>query len=339
MSAPALLLEGIFPENSSGLRLDKALSDLHPEISRTHFQRLIQEGAVQLDAMAVTGPAQKIQAGQKYRCILPEATPLDLQGEDIPLDVVFEDEDVLVIYKPAGLVVHPAPGHATGTLVHALLGHCADDLSGIGGEERPGIVHRLDKETSGLMIIAKNDLAHQSLSAQLADRTLTRHYVAFVAGILEPTEGTISGAIGRDPKNRQRMSVQAEERVGARPAVTHYKTIEIFPGPISKILCALETGRTHQIRVHMASIGHAVLGDKIYGTAAALRLLPEGWDDEFDRHALQAYKIQFLHPRTGQKMSFKIPLDSAMAALEESFSGGMVDGEEMGENEEFFEED
>lgn len=315
-------LEGVFPDHVLQVRLDKALADLYPEISRTNFQRLISEGQVQLNGALTTQPAQKVSAGESYTCEMPPAVASELQGEDIPLDVVFEDDDVIVLHKPAGLVVHPAPGHATGTLVHALLSHCPEDLSGIGGEERPGIVHRLDKETSGLMIIAKNDVAHQSLSAQLADRTLTRHYVAFVAGVLEPLEGTISGAIGRDPKNRQRMSVQSEDRQGARLAVTHYKTIEILPGPVSKVLCALETGRTHQIRVHMASIGHPVLGDKIYGTAAATRLLPAGWDDAWDRHALEAYKLQFLHPRTGKKMSFKIRLDPALEALETSLLGG-----------------
>ena len=235
-------------------------------------------------------------AGDAFAVSLPEAEEIPLLAQDIPLDVVFEDDDVIVVNKPRGMVVHPAPGHPDGTLVNALLWHCGDSLSGIGGEKRPGIVHRIDKDTSGLLIAAKNDFAHQALSAQLADRSLSRVYEAVARGAFREDRGTVSRPIGRHPTDRKRMAVTDRN---ARPAVTHWEVIARYAG-YTHIRCMLETGRTHQIRVHMASIGHPLLGDFTYGAPSPEKGL-EG-------QCLHARRLKFIHPRSGEAVALETPL-------------------------------
>ena len=254
-------------ETVQGQRLDKALSLLEPTFSRAHVQALLAQGQVWLEGEPQSGGDKKVKAGQRYRITLPEITPMVLEPQKIDFGVVFEDNAMLVVNKPAGLIVHPGAGNPDHTLVNALLAHCGESLSGIGGVARPGIVHRLDKDTSGLMVVAKNDAAHRALSAQLADRTLKRVYWALVHGVPRLREGVIHGNIGRSSKNRQKMAVLKE---GGREAVTHYKVLEEFKlqdseKNFSLIECRLQTGRTHQIRVHFQHIGHPLVGDGVYG--------------------------------------------------------------------------
>ncbi len=259
-------------------------------LTRSAAQRLIEDGAVLLGGKAVK-KNYKCAAGDSFEVLLPEAEDTELIAQDIPLDVVYEDGDLIVINKPRGMVVHPAPGHADGTLVNALLAHCGASLSGIGGELRPGIVHRLDKDTSGLLIAAKNDRAHERLSAQLKDRSLSRIYDCIVQGGFKADAGTVDAPIGRDPRNRKRMAVTEKN---ARTAVTHWELLERF-GRYSYVRCRLETGRTHQIRVHMAHIGHPLLGDTLYGGRA---------DKGLDTQCLHARGLKFIHPSTGEAMAF-----------------------------------
>ncbi len=308
-------------------RLDKVLAAalaVHEDaaglgLSRVRVQALIKEGCVVHEASgkAVLDPNHPTQAGDGYRVTLPTAAPATPQAQAIPLDIVFEDEDMLVLNKPAGLVVHPAAGNWDGTLVNALLAHCGDSLSGIGGVARPGIVHRLDKDTSGLMVVAKNDFAHQKLTAQFSDRSLSRVYQALVWGILHPLKGEIEGAIGRHPRSRQKMAVVP---FGGKEALTHYETVEIFSTFASLVSCKLETGRTHQIRVHLASVHHPVVGDPLYGTRkkiegekAARGVIAVLHD--FPRQALHAGEITFIHPRSGKRLKFKASLPPDMKAL------------------------
>src|SRR5215470_10939577 len=296
----------------TGTRLDKYLAAQRPELSRSQVQRLIQEGWVEL----VHGPATasyRVREGEVIRLDIPPARPAHLTAEPLALQIVYEDEALLVIDKPSGLVVHPAPGHASGTLVNALLFHC-QTLSGVGGEERPGIVHRLDKDTSGLLLVAKHDRSHRHLSAQLKNRQLQRRYVALVRGRLPALQGTIDAPIGRHPQQRQKMAVV--ERDG-RAARTHYQVLEAW-GPLSLLRLSLETGRTHQIRVHLAHIGHAVIGDPVYapgplrlpGHAALAQALRA-----FPRQALHAEQIRFQHPESGEWLTFTAPLPADIAAL------------------------
>ena len=265
-----------------------------PQLSRSAAQRLLEEGRVLLRGAPVR-KNYRCAAGDCFLLSLPEAEEVPLLPQDIPLDVVYEDGDVIVVNKPRGLVVHPAPGHPDGTLVNALLFHCGDSLSGIGGEKRPGIVHRIDKDTSGLLIVAKNDFAHQALSGQLADRSLSRIYEAVVRGNLREDTGTVSKPIGRHPTDRKRMAVLP----GGRPAVTHWEVLARYRG-YTHIRCRLETGRTHQIRVHMASLGHPLLGDETYGAPAP--------DKGLSGQCLHARELKFIHPRTGEPVHLETEL-------------------------------
>lgn len=285
-----------------GERLDSALSRLVPELTRSQAQRLIEQGAVTQAGRPVK-KNEKLPAGTALELEIPEVHETPIAAQDIPLEVCYEDADVIVVNKPKGLVVHPAPGHADGTLVNALLAHCGDSLSGIGGEKRPGIVHRIDRDTSGLLIVAKNDFAHQSLSAQLADRSLSRVYEAVVHGGFRADSGTVNAPIGRHPVDRKRMAVTEKN---SRHAVTHWEVIERYAG-FTHIRCKLETGRTHQIRVHMAHIGHPLLGDMVYGAGKPEKGL-EG-------QCLHARTLKFIHPRTGEHMELTSPLPEYFTAV------------------------
>lgn len=297
-------------------RLDKALATAFPEVSRARFQALIAEGAVSVEGVTVSEARHPVKEGAVLEAVLPEAAPATPEAEAMALNILFEDKDLIVIDKPAGLVVHPGAGHETGTLVNALIAHCGDSLSGIGGVKRPGIVHRLDKDTSGLLAVAKNDTAHRGLSEQFAahgrDGRLERSYLAIVWGVPERRRGTIAAAIGRSSANRQKMAVS--RGAGAREAVTHYEVLEEFGAPplASLVRCRLETGRTHQIRVHMAHIGHPLLGDSSYGAGyrSSIRKLPAAAQDALaalNRQALHAISLGFEHPRSGRPVSFESP--------------------------------
>lgn len=279
----------------SGERIDALLARLVPELTRSAAQRLLEEGLVTLGGVPVK-KNRRTEPGEVYAALLPEPELPEPEPQDIPLDIVYEDADVVVVNKPRGMVVHPAPGHPDGTLVNALLWHCGESLSGVGGERRPGIVHRIDKDTSGLIIAAKNDFAHLALSAQLADRSLSRVYEAVARGEFREEAGRVDAPIGRHPTERKRMAVT--ER-GSRPAVTHWEVIARYRG-WTHIRCRLETGRTHQIRVHMAYIGHPLLGDMVYGAKKPERGL-EG-------QCLHARELKFLHPRTGEAIHLSTEL-------------------------------
>lgn len=268
----------------SGERIDALLAQGLENVTRSQAVRLIEAGVVTLRCEPLK-KNHRVSAGDVYVVEIPEPEETSLEPENIPLDVVFEDADVIVVNKPRGMVVHPAPGHAGGTLANALLYHCGDSLSGIGGEKRPGIVHRIDMDTSGLIIAAKNDYAHRFLSAQLADHTLARTYEAVVCGRVRDDAGTVSAPVGRCPSDRKRMAVTEK----GRAAVTHYEVIARYNG-YTHVRCMLETGRTHQIRVHMAYIGHPLLGDMVYGRKKAEKGL-EG-------QCLHAKELRFIHPRT-----------------------------------------
>ena len=281
--------------DQSGLRLDVFLSQQEENLSRSAAQKLLEDGCVTCGGRAVK-KNDKTVAGAVYELTLPELKTPAIEAEPLVLDVVYEDGDVLVINKPKGMVVHPAPGHWSGTLVNALMYHCRDSLSGINGELRPGIVHRIDKDTSGLLIVAKNDFAHQALAAQLKDHTLSRTYEAVVCGGFRDDEGIVDAPIGRHPADRKKMAVTEKN---SRSAVTHYQVLERFGG-YTHICCRLETGRTHQIRVHMAYIGHPILGDTVYGHKK--KELGQ------DTQCLHARQLVFLHPRTGQPVTVTCPL-------------------------------
>ena len=282
-------------EEDTGTRLDSFLSRRVEGLTRSAAARLLAEGCVTCDG-AVPGKSYRIAGGEELCVILPEAEEPEAVPQDIPLDVVYEDEDVIVVNKPVGMVVHPAPGHPDGTLVNALLHHCGDSLSGIGGEKRPGIVHRIDRDTSGLIIAAKNDRAHLSLAAQLQDHSLYREYEAVCVGGLREDGGTVDAPIGRHPTDRKRMAVTQKN---ARRAVTHWSVIARYNG-YTHIRCELETGRTHQIRVHMAHIGHPLLGDLVYGHKRPEKGL--------SGQCLHARALRFVHPRTGELVTFTCPL-------------------------------
>ena len=275
----------IITAKESGERLDALLARSIDGLTRSAAQRLLDSGAVTLGDTALK-KNYRAREGEEYAVILPELSDVPLVAQDIPLDIVYEDDDVIVVNKPRGMVVHPAPGHPDGTLVNALMFHCGDSLSGIGGERRPGIVHRIDKDTSGLLIAAKNDFAHQALAAQLADRSLSRVYEAVVRGRMREDAGTVDRPIGRHPTDRKRMAV-AEKN--SRPARTDWSVIARYNG-YTHIECRLHTGRTHQIRVHMASLGHPLLGDFTYGAPSPEKGL-EG-------QCLHARRLRFVHPRT-----------------------------------------
>ena len=291
-----------------GVRLDKFLADHGPELSRSHAKRLIEAGHLVSDGRTITDPNMRVKPGQCFTLTVPAAVAAEPEGQAIPLDIPYEDSDLLVIDKPAGLVVHPAPGNPDRTLVNALISHCGGSLSGIGGVARPGIVHRLDKDTSGLLIVAKNDLAHRALAEQLQSRQLKRIYLALVWGVPVPIHGRIEAPIGRNPKNRKKMAVVAR---GGRPAATNYRLRARFGDVASLVECRLETGRTHQIRVHLAHLGHPLLGDPVYGRRRPPGGLPAAVAtaiEAFSRQALHAHEIGFNHPKSGKALSFKSAL-------------------------------
>ena len=311
-------------------RLDRFLAQSFPGISRSRFQGLIADGRVAVEGRVAEASRQKLRAGDRVTIEVPEAVAPQPRPEVIPLTVVYEDQDLIVIDKPPGLVVHPGAGNETGTLVNALIAHCGDSLSGIGGVRRPGIVHRLDKDTSGLLVVAKTDAAHQSLSAQFAahghDGRLERAYLAVVWGVLERNQGTIRASLARSTANRQKIAVS--RGAAAREAITHYEVLQSFGAPplASLVLCRLETGRTHQIRVHMAHIGHPLLGDATYGSGfkSAVHKLPEaaqGALKSLARQALHATLLGFEHPRTGQALHFDSPAPDDLRELVAGLGG------------------
>ena len=309
---------------AKGERLDRILAQ-NADLSRSRLKALILAGAVTIGGSTIRDPGHRVNAGDTIAVAIPPDEPAEPAGEDIPLAIVHEDDALVVIDKPKGLVVHPAAGNPTGTLVNALIAHCGASLSGIGGVKRPGIVHRLDKDTTGLMVVAKTDRAHHSLSAQFADhgRTgpLERAYLAFVWGAPDRPKGTVDAPIDRHPKARDKQAV----RQGGREAITHWERLEVYPGadgrPVASLLsCRLETGRTHQIRVHLAHIGHPLLGDDVYGPgfktkAALLRPDARAALESLGRQALHAYLLGFEHPVTGETAVYRSPLPADLAAL------------------------
>jgi 23S rRNA pseudouridine1911/1915/1917 synthase len=286
------IMEHIIDEEQENVRIDKVISSLNEEWSRTQVQQWIKDGNVMVNGKPVK-PNYKCALNDRITIEIPEPEPLEVEPEEMDLDIYYEDKDVLVVNKPKGMVVHPAPGHTTGTLVNGLMAHCKD-LSGINGVMRPGIVHRIDKDTSGLLMVAKNDLAHERLVEQLVEKTVTRKYYAIVHGVIPHEVGTIDAPIGRDPKDRQSMAVVDN----GKPAVTHFRVLERLKD-FTFIECELETGRTHQIRVHMKYIGYPLAGDPKYGPKKTI---------DANRQLLHAAVLGFNHPRTGEYMEFEAPL-------------------------------
>ena len=314
--------------DATGQRLDQVLAAAAgPDLSRSRVQGLIKAGHVTVGGRTVTEPKAKLSGGEEIVVNLPPPEPAMPKGEDIPLDILFEDDEVIVVNKPAGLVVHPGAGNPAGTLVNALIRHCGASLSGIGGVARPGIVHRLDKDTSGIMVVAKTDRAHRVLSEAFADhgRTgeLERAYLAIVWGAPSRRSGTIETFLGRSSRDRLKQAVVREGQPDARHAVTHYEVVETFGPDASLVECRLETGRTHQIRVHMSHIGHPLIGDRDYGAAFRTKAnrLPEPVKavvDAFPRQALHAAMLAFEHPSTGEVMRFEADMPQDMRALVEA---------------------
>jgi 23S rRNA pseudouridine1911/1915/1917 synthase len=303
--------------DQAGQRADQFLAAAIGSLSRSRVKALIEAGHATRDGVPLRQPAELIRAGARYTLTLPEPLPAAPMPEAIPLPILYEDADLLVLDKPAGLVVHPAPGNEAGTLVNALLAHCGADLPGIGGERRPGIVHRLDKDTSGVMVVAKTELALAALSADFAARNLDRAYLALAWGLPAPSAGEIAGAIGRDPRERKRMAVLTR---GGKQALTRYRTLAQRAGSVALLECQLATGRTHQIRVHLAHRGHPVVGDPLYlrRIPAAARGLAEPVRTavlDFPRQALHAARLGFTHPRTGRRLDFTTSVPPDLQAL------------------------
>ena len=282
-------------QENQQMRLDKYLAEQFPEQTRSYLQKLIKEGQVLVNGKTVKSGYQ-LSKGDEVSVTIPEPKELDVEPQKMDLDIVYEDEDVILINKPKGMVVHPAPGHTTDTLVNGLLYHCKDNLSGINGVARPGIVHRIDRDTTGIIIVCKNDMSHNSIAAQLKEHSINRRYRALVHGNLKEDTGTVEGPIGRHPVDRKKMAIN--ERNG-KPAVTHFTVLERF-GNYTLIECKLETGRTHQIRVHMTSIGHPLVGDEVYGPAKC--------PFKLQGQCLHAMVLGFVHPRTGEYMEFSADL-------------------------------
>jgi 23S rRNA pseudouridine1911/1915/1917 synthase len=319
-------------DGEDGARLDRVLAAQLPELSRSRHKALILSGQVAVEGTTIRDPSWRVNAGSRIRLELPPPAETTLVAENIPLRVAYEDDELLVIDKPAGLVVHPAAGNRSGTLVNALIAHCGASLSGIGGEKRPGIVHRLDKDTSGLLVVAKTDRAHRALARQFADHgrsgPLRREYLAFVWGVPERPRGVIDKPIGRHPHAREKMAV----RDGGRAAITHWEVRERYAGaigrPVASLLaCRLETGRTHQIRVHLASIGHPLLGDEVYGggfktKAAQLPPAARAALEALGRQALHAYLVGFEHPVGGNVLEFRSELPGDLSRLHHSLGAG-----------------
>ena len=298
-------------------RLDRLLADLVPAHSRSRLKTLIETGRVSIAGETITEPGYRVKPGQMVTLVIPPPSDETPQAQAIPLAIAYEDDHLIVVDKPAGLVVHPAPGNPDRTLVNALLAHCGASLSGIGGVRRPGIVHRLDKDTSGLLVAAKHDAAHRGLAAQFATRRLSRTYRAVVWGRPRPAQGRIEGAIGRDPRNRKRMAVRES---GGKPALTLYRVVKPLGALCSLVECRLKTGRTHQIRVHMAALGHPLVGDALYG-GTRRRRLDERLREALalcPRQALHAAALGFVHPVSGAELSFESPLPADMQVLIEA---------------------
>jgi 23S rRNA pseudouridine1911/1915/1917 synthase len=326
-------LEVTVAGDEGSVRLDRVLAARLPNLSRSRLKALILAGQVTVRTAAIRDPAYHVAPGDTIIIDVPETAPAEPLAEAIALDIVYEDDDIIVIDKPAGLVVHPAAGHASGTLVNALIAHCGASLSGIGGVRRPGIVHRLDKDTTGLMVVAKNDRAHSSLSAQFADHgrsgAMARGYLAFVWGVPNRQRGTIDAPIDRHPHAREKMAV----REGGREAVTHWEIKRTFNGrdgkPVASLLaCTLKTGRTHQIRVHLAHIGHPLMGDGVYGAhfkTKASHLGPQGQAAmaALGRQALHAYLLALEHPKTGQFLHWEALLPEDLIALETALKAAL----------------
>jgi len=295
----------------AGWRLDRALAAAAPTLSRERLKALIRSGAVEASGKLLRDPATKVRGDESFRVAVPEPAPAHNEPQDIPLQIVFEDEHVLVIDKPAGLVVHPAAGNLDGTLVNALLHHCAGKLSGIGGVARPGIVHRIDKDTSGLLVVAKTDVAHEGLARQFAAHSIDRRYLAIVSGVPKTSGGTVDARVARSNTNRKKIAIVEGGR--GKRAVTHWKRLNMLRDA-SLVECRLETGRTHQVRVHMASIGHPLVGDPVYGRSGKThgKLLRELG---FHRQALHAAELGFTHPATKHRLSFSSPMPPDMQEL------------------------
>jgi 23S rRNA pseudouridine1911/1915/1917 synthase len=315
----ATVFTRVAADEQAGQRVDRFLAEAIGGLSRSRVKALIEDHRVHRDGTEVTQPAEPVRAQATYTLDFPAAAPSVPQAQDIPFPILFEDRDLLVLDKPAGLVVHPAPGNETGTLVNALLAHCGETLTGIGGERRPGIVHRLDKDTSGVMVVAKTDLANAALTQAFAARDIDRFYLALCWGLPNPAAGEIEGAIARDPRDRKRMAVRPDSTRG-KEALTRYRTLAHHDGAVSLLECRLATGRTHQIRVHLAHRGHPIVGDPVY-----LKRLPaaaKGLDADsrallldFPRQALHAARLGFRHPRSGETLRFTTPPPPDMQAL------------------------
>ena len=290
------------PEEADGARADKFLADSIDYLTRSALQKLISVGNVEIGEKAIA-KSRILKEGEDITVLIPDAVSLDVEAEDIPLNIYYEDDDLLVVYKPKGMVVHPAPGNHNGTLVNALLWHCKDSLSGINGVLRPGIVHRIDKDTSGLLLVAKNDFAHVHLAEQIKEHSLNRIYQTIVYGVNMPDEGDIDAPIGRSTKDRKKMAIVD----GGRSAQTHYSVVKRYSG-FTHVQCKLKTGRTHQIRVHMAYLGHPVAGDAVYG--------PKNVITQLNGQCLHAGTIGFIHPRTGEYMEFTAPLPEYFTEFE-----------------------
>lgn len=294
-------------ENSAGVRIDRYLSEKCGDISRSYLQKLLKEEQVQVNGRPIKAN-YKIRSGDELLLILPDMEEPDILPEEIPLDILYEDDDVLVVNKPKGMVVHPSAGHMTGTLVNGVLAHCQGNLSGINGVLRPGIVHRIDKDTTGALLVCKTDYAHRELAEQLKAHTIKRRYRAIVQGNLKEDEGTITGPIGRHPTDRKKMAINHRN---GKDAVTHYRVLERF-GNATYVECRLETGRTHQIRVHMSSIGHSLLGDEVYGSGK------NPW--HLQGQALHAMVLGFIHPVKNEYMEFTAPLPEYFVKLLEKLT-------------------
>jgi 23S rRNA pseudouridine1911/1915/1917 synthase len=310
-------LEVTIGADQQGERLDRALAARLPDLSRSRLKSLIEQGRVRSGERTISDPSQRVKPGQNFAILIPEAAAPVPRGEEIPLAIRYEDDDLIVIDKPAGMVVHPAPGNEGSTLVNALIAHCGASLSGIGGVRRPGIVHRLDKDTSGLLVAAKHDAAHRRLAEDFAAHRVERAYQAVVWGVPAKKSGEIEGNIGRHPVHRKKMTVVTR---GGKPALTRYRVLRSFGRVASLVECRLATGRTHQIRVHMAAIGHPLLGDPTYGRATPARLeaLPpkaKAVLAGFKRQALHAWLLGFKHPVNGQALHWESPLPPDLQAL------------------------
>ena len=331
-AAPHDLREALAPPAAAGTRADRFLAGAVEGLSRSRVKALIEAGLATRDGAPLTDPAEAVRAGARYALRIPPAVAAAPAAQAIPLTILFEDAHLIVLDKPAGLVVHPAPGNRDGTLVNAVLAHAGEELSGIGGEARPGIVHRLDKDTSGVMVVAKTERAHTALSAAFAARDLDRAYLALVWGLPGARAGEIEAAIGRHPTDRKRMAVVAPKGArGGKPALTRWALERGFGAAAALLRCRLATGRTHQIRVHLAHINHPIIGDPVYlrRTPSAARLLPEPARAAalaFPRQALHAETLGFRHPVTGQALSFRAAPPPDMAALIELLAGSVSEG-------------